>query len=53
MTQTCMVGWIVIASEMQQWRDIALLLGEVPNLHTVRDVILYGDHNLVLGRASM
>jgi hypothetical protein len=47
MSETCVVGWIIIATKVQQWTDIVLLFVERFNLNTVLDVITYNNSTMI------
>jgi hypothetical protein len=52
-SQAYVIGWIVIASEVQQWTDITLLFGEISSLNIVPDTTIYYDYNIILQRVSI
>jgi hypothetical protein len=53
LSQTCVIGWTVIASEVTSSIDIALLFGENFHLNRVREIMIYHDYNIFWQRVSM
>jgi hypothetical protein len=52
-SQICVVGWIIIVSEVQEWTDSPLWFGEIFYLNSVLDIMISNDYNMILQKISM